>query len=109
VHPFYEPSARLVSDRRTASVGLVSMAAYLVFWAVAIPVALRMLRRAPATNGATRDAAVGILRERYARGEIELDEYRRRLRVLDGTGRPRGRPGAPGRDPGPSPRDGSGP
>jgi uncharacterized membrane protein len=34
-------------------------------------------------HGTTPDAAA-VLRERFARGEIDTDEYQRRLRVLDG-------------------------
>lgn len=83
MHPFYEPSARLLAERRTARAGLWSMAAYLVFWAVAIPVALAVLGRALAGRpGATVDASTSILREGYARGDIDEKEFRRRAEVL---------------------------
>jgi putative membrane protein len=97
MHPFYAPSSTLLERRSTLPVGLLSMAAYLVFWAVAIPVALRMLRRTLDEGARPQhavghppgepDPAVAVLRERYARGEIETDEFRRRVRVLGGAGR----------------------
>ncbi|HEX5331829.1 MAG TPA: SHOCT domain-containing protein [Cellulomonas sp.] len=92
MHPFYAPSSALLERRSTLPLGLLSMASYLVFWAVAIPVALRMLRRVLDESSRPRhavghppgdpDPAVAVLRERYARGEIEDDEFRRRVRVL---------------------------
>lgn len=92
MHPFYEHSEALLARRDSRVLGLVSMAAYLAFWAVAIPVALRMLRRAltPVSRGAgtgdagSDDLAVDIVRARYARGEIDRAELFERTRVLRG-------------------------
>ncbi|MFZ0323393.1 MAG: hypothetical protein WAN48_04585 [Actinomycetes bacterium] len=85
MHPFYGPSGRLVSGRESSLSGLVSMAAYLTFWAIAIAVAkreldMRLPRRlqTPLAN----DPAVAVLRERLARGEIDVEEYRERLDAL---------------------------
>jgi uncharacterized membrane protein len=85
MHPFYSPSARLVGGRESSAAGLLSMAAYLTFWAVAIAVAKRELdARFPRRVGATSagDPAVAELRGRFARGEVDVDEYQERLRVL---------------------------
>ena len=84
MHPFYEHSGRLVADRETRGLGMTSMAAYLAFWAVAIPVALRALRRSPVPLGAALgpDAAEEVVRARYARGEIDRGELLERTRVL---------------------------
>lgn len=84
MHPFYEHSDRLVADRDTRALGLVSMGAYLLFWAAAIPVALRALRRAQASVGpdGNRDPALEIVRARYARGEIDERELGERTRAL---------------------------
>lgn len=94
MHPFYGPSARLVGGRESSTAGLISMAAYLAFWAVAIAVAKRELdarfprgwqaagATAGATAGASADPAVAVLRERFARGEIDAEEFRARLREL---------------------------
>lgn len=85
MHPFYDPSARMLAEHRTARAGIWSMAAYLVFWALAIPVALVMLRRTLGGHAApASDTAIGLLRERLARGEIDVDEYERVMRALSG-------------------------
>ena len=92
MHPFYAPSARLVagSDRRSTALGLVSMAAYLGFWAAALAIAKRELdarfpRHGPAAAGP--DPALTVLRERYARGELDEAEFVRMREVLEGQPR----------------------
>ena len=95
MHPYYEHSGALLARRDSRALGLVSMAAYLAFWAAAIPVALGMLRRAlaPVVPGApATDPAEEIVRERYARGEIDRAELLERTDVLR-----RQVPGASGR------------
>jgi putative membrane protein len=87
MHPFYSPSARLVGGRESSTAGLVSMAAYLAFWAVAIGLARRELdarlpRGGRAAAPPAADPAVTLLRERFARGEIDVEEFRARLREL---------------------------
>jgi len=88
VHPFYAPRARRLAGRGAAASGLVSMAAYLAFWAVALGIALHELDarwprgRSPA---GARDAAWALLRERFARGEIDEAEFRARADVLRET------------------------
>lgn len=72
MHPFYGPSGRLLGEG-TSAAGLVSMAAYLAFWAGAIVLAKRELdARFPRRE--TRpgvDEAMAVLRVRYARGEVD--------------------------------------
>jgi len=85
MHPFYGPSGRLVSGREPSLSGLVSMAAYLTFWAVAIAVAKKELdARLPRRDQAplAGDPAVAVLRERLALGEIDVEEYRECLQAL---------------------------
>ena len=85
MHPFYGPSSRLVSGRESSLSGLLSMTAYLAFWAVAIAVAKKELdARFPRRQRATpaNDPAEAVLRERLARGEIDVAEYRERLHAL---------------------------
>lgn len=84
MHPFYEHSAALLARDDSRVLGVVSMAAYLLFWAAAIPVALRMLRHAlqPAGRSETDDLAVELVRARYARGEIDRAELLERTEVL---------------------------
>ncbi|WP_175609277.1 SHOCT domain-containing protein [Streptacidiphilus griseoplanus] len=68
------------------SVGMI------VFWAVVITVAVLLFRAL--SHRHDHDHAVAaptpeqVLADRFARGEIEEEEYRRRLSVLQTTGRP---------------------
>jgi hypothetical protein len=89
MHPFYGPSARLVAGRGSSASGLLSMAAYLAFWAAAIALAKRELdARFPRGGRSAADTAMAELRTRYARGEIDDDQLRAMAAVLaevDGT------------------------
>jgi putative membrane protein len=66
----------------------VWMAATFVFWALLITAVVLVVRYlvslratdAHPTTGATREE--GLLAERYARGEIDDDEYKRRMSLL---------------------------
>jgi putative membrane protein len=88
VHPFYGPSSQLLARRSPGQAdsvaGLVSMAAYLAFWAGALALAWRELdARFPRVDARARDPAVQVLRERFARGEIDADQLRGMRAVLD--------------------------
>lgn len=90
MHPFYEPNARLLAGRGTSASGLVSMAAYLAFWAVALVVLRRDLdARFPkvADVPPPTDTAMALLRERFARGEIDEDRFRDMAEVLQQSGK----------------------
>jgi putative membrane protein len=73
VHPYYSPVGA------SARAGVVSMAAYLVFWAVVVVAARRELQRrfprGAALGAPARDAAVTVLRDRYARGEVDRAQF----------------------------------
>ena len=85
MHPFYGPSGRLLGGRGSQLGGLVSMAAYLAFWAAVVAVAKRELdaRLPRVEHGQQGEPALAELRLRFARGEIDADEYRAMMRVLD--------------------------
>jgi putative membrane protein len=55
-----------------------------LFWGGLLAVAVYLIRRRPAaaTSGAGTSPAEMTLAERYARGEIDAEEYRRRQAVL---------------------------
>lgn len=86
MHPFYAPSERLLRGADARGAGLVSMAAYLGFWAVALVIAKRELdARFPRGGGhsdAAEDRSLLILRERFAAGEIDEAQYQAMRRVL---------------------------
>jgi putative membrane protein len=56
--------------------------AWLAFWGAVVFLLVRLLRRGPA--GTRPSSAVRVLEERYARGEIDRDEFFERRRVLLG-------------------------
>jgi putative membrane protein len=67
-------------------VGLLSMAVYLLFWGVVIIIAARMVKKYLSGGAFMRpkeDTAMAILRERYARGEIEIEEFIRKKEDLE--------------------------
>ncbi len=92
MHPFYAPSGRLISGARQRDAGLISMAAYLAFWAVALVVAKRELdaRWPKEPHTGSGDRAMALLRERFAQGELEESQFRAMAQVLreEADGRP---------------------
>ena len=64
--------------------GWIWIASMVLFWGGLLAVAVYQIRRRPAA--ATSEAGTGpaemTLAERYARGEIDAEEYRRRQAVL---------------------------
>lgn len=88
MHPFYGPSARLLAEQDSRASGLLSMAAYLAFWTVGLALARHELEARFPKNvrpGPFRDPAMMVLRERFARGEIDETRFRRMARVLART------------------------
>jgi len=61
---------------------MLSMVAYLAFWGAALTLAKRELDARWPRTGATREVAVAVLRERYARGEIDEATFRHMRAVL---------------------------
>lgn len=60
---------------------LLMIITMILFWGGLITVAVLLLRRADRQD-TDRDGARRILDERFARGDIDEDEYERRLRAL---------------------------
>ncbi|HSP47805.1 MAG TPA: SHOCT domain-containing protein [Clostridiaceae bacterium] len=80
MHPFYSANSQLLGDEGSAWIGLLSMAMYLIFWAAVLVIVLKIFRKYFVRNGhlkAGRDTAMDILRERYAKGEIDEETFRR--------------------------------
>jgi uncharacterized membrane protein len=74
-------------------IAVIAMAV-VVFVAIPITIVLlvvHLLRSTPTRRSVETDHAVEIARERFARGEITLEDYERALRAL-------GRPSRPGGD-----------
>ncbi|MBL3664632.1 SHOCT domain-containing protein [Streptomyces sp. M2CJ-2] len=70
-------------DHGVSGWGWFAMSAGMIlFWALIITVAVLLFRALNRPTQHTRTPAEDILRERLARGEIDEDEYRRRLNAL---------------------------
>jgi len=80
MHPYYGPSVQILGQENAWWIGLASMLMYLLFWGVVSVIAIRMFKKyfvnvkVPEAKG---DLAMSILRERYARGEIDSEEFKR--------------------------------
>ena len=64
--------------------GLVMMAVQILFWGLLIWFGVSLFRKGSGHSYSTygRNEALDILRERYARGEIDIEEFRRRKEDL---------------------------
>lgn len=62
--------------------GVVGGILWLLFWVTVIVIGVVLLRRYVRSRPKVGDSAVALLGERYARGEINDDEYRQRLGLL---------------------------
>lgn len=85
MHPFYGPSGRLLSGGNARGEGLLSMAAYLAFWAAALVLAKRELDARwpkPAVPEIDGDPAMEVLRGRFVRGEIDEVQFRAMAQAL---------------------------
>ena len=78
MHPYYSPMG---SSTRS---GVLSMAAYLAFWAVVVAMASRELRRrfpgGTPLRAPARDSALAVLQDRYARGDLDRAQF---LQMVD--------------------------
>ena len=88
MHPFYEPSSQLLLNGNYWWIGLVSMAMCLLFWAVVMIIAYiifkkHFMRQSSHTDNS--DQAMSILRERYAKGEINAEEFKQKKADLENT------------------------
>lgn len=84
MHPFYGPGILLLANG-DFWLGIASMAMYLLFWAIVIFIAIKLFKKyLPQLTNVRRkeDTALSILRERYARGEIDAEEFKRKKEDL---------------------------
>lgn len=67
--------------------GLIGMALQVIFWIAIVAIVFRLIRGNHANHSGNNfnrnnDTALDILRERYAKGEIDSEEYTRRKEEL---------------------------
>ena len=81
MHPFYGAVNEFFAEGYWW-VGLLSMAMYLIFCAVVILFAVKLFKKyftdRPTPPKSEEDSALKILRERYARGEIDAEEFKQK-------------------------------
>ena len=63
---------------------IVMMIGMVAFWALVIVGIVWLVRTSAAGGGVSRRSAREVLDERLAQGEIEVDEYERRLAAIEG-------------------------
>lgn len=88
---FAGPGAHIFAQGPYWWMGLISMAVHLIFWAVVIYIAYRLFKKyykKPVSAAVKEDAAMAILRERFARGEIGAEEFEQRKAALEKTSTP---------------------
>jgi len=86
MHPFYGPSSQFLQEGNYWWLGLVSMAMYLLFWAVVIIIAVKLFKKYYVRMNHPKDredSAISILRERYAKGEIDAKEFKQKKADLE--------------------------
>lgn len=86
MHPFYGPSSQLFQEGESSWLGLASMAMYLLFWAVVVFIAVGMFKKyftGVDYPKKREDNAMSILRERYAKGEIDAEEFKQKKTDLE--------------------------
>lgn len=86
MHPFYGPSSQLFQEGESWWLGLASMAMYLLFWSVVIFIAAKMFKKYFVGMDYPKireDNAMPVLRERYAKGEIDAEEFKRKKADLE--------------------------
>ncbi len=67
--------------------GLIAMALHLLFWIVIIVLAIKFFKKyLPQIHlkEGSKDQAIEILRQRYAKGEIDTEEFNLRKKELEG-------------------------
>ncbi len=86
MHPYYGPSSQIFLQGYSWWPGLVSMVMYLLFWSIVVVIAIKLVNRYLITTKDSdnrQDAAMQILRERYAKGEIDAEEFRHKKADLE--------------------------
>ena len=86
MHPFYGPSSQFMGEGTFWWLGMASMILYLLFWAVVIIFAVRLFKKyflGPDQPKGKEDTALSILRERYAKGEIDAEEFKQKKADLE--------------------------
>ena len=86
MHYFYGPGSQLLGQGNFLWMGVVSMILHLLFWGVVIYFAVKFINRflQKANDFKVKeDKAMSILRERYAKGEIDSEEFKLKKAELE--------------------------
>lgn len=86
MHGWYGPNGGWMMQGNYWWIGLIIMIVQLLFWLGIIYLVARLIKSylsRSSITGKSEDNAMSILRERYAKGEIDLEEYNNRKKELE--------------------------
>ncbi|NTW05259.1 MAG: hypothetical protein HGA27_03960 [Peptococcaceae bacterium] len=86
MHNFYGPGVQFAGRGDFWWLGLISMVIHLLFWIVMIYFAIKLIHKyfpGISVLKEDEDKAMSILRERYAKGEIDNEEFNQRKAELE--------------------------
>ena len=83
MHGWYGPGWMMQGDYWW--MGLIAMLIQVLFWGGIIYLIFRLLKNysRPNFSGKDSDSSLSIIRERYAKGEIDLEEFNTRKQELE--------------------------
>ncbi len=81
MHGWYGPGWMMQGDYWW--MGLIAMLIQVLFWGGIIYLIFRLVKPRPNFSGKDSDSSLSIIRERYAKGEIDLEEFNTRKQELE--------------------------
>jgi len=83
---FYGPGSDFLGQGSFMMMGIVSMIIHLLFWVAVIYLAVKLFKKysnSVESSKGQEDTAMSILRARFAKGEIDAEEFRTRKAELE--------------------------
>lgn len=86
MHHFYGPGGNYFMQGNFGWMGITSMIIHLLFWAVVIYFAIKLVNKYVKNVDESKikeNSAMSILRERFAKGEIDSEEFKQKKIELE--------------------------